>query len=74
MNVGFLDRKVKSKINKTLLIVVFSPTRSLDEQDKMVKFCITQVRYAGHKVQNQKNKDTFGRSIEKKLYKWNIIS
>ena len=31
------------------------------------KFCKTQVRYAGQKVKNQKNKDTFRRSIGKKV-------
>ena len=35
--VGFLDSKVKSKINKTLLWSCYHPP---DEQDKMVKFCI----------------------------------
>ena len=48
---GFLDSKVKSKINKTLLWLY-----SLESQDN----------FAGHKVKNQQNKDTFRRSIEKK--------
>ena len=38
-----------------------------EQQDNMVKFCKTQVRYAGQKVKNQKNKDTFRRSIGKKV-------
>ena len=46
MKVGFLDSKVKSKINKTLLWLCSHPP---DEQDKMVNVCIKQakkVRYA----------------------------
>jgi hypothetical protein len=38
-----------------------------EQQDNLVKFCKTQVRYAGQKVKNQKNKDTFRRSIGKKF-------
>ena len=38
-----------------------------EQQDTMVKFCKTQVRYAGQKVKNQKNKDTFRRSIGEKI-------
>ena len=81
MKVGFLDSKVKSKINKTLLWLCSHP---LDKQDKMVKFCIKQgkkVRYAcrvheqniarlqdqRQRVKNQKKEDTFRKSIEKKL-------
>ena len=38
-----------------------------EQQDNMVKFFKTQVRYAGQKVKNQKIKDTF--SIGKKVVK-----
>ena len=81
MKVGFLDSKVKSKLNKTLLWLCSLP---LEEQHRMVTFCIKQskkVRYAfqvhekniarlqeqRQKVKNQKKEDTFRRSIEKKL-------
>ena len=81
MKVGFLDSKVKSKLNKTLLWLCSLP---LEEQHRMVTFCIKQskkVRYAfqvhekniarlqeqRRKVKNQKKEDTFRRSIEKKL-------
>ena len=37
-----------------------------EPQDKMVKFCLTQVRYPGQKVKNQKNKDTIRRSVVEK--------
>ena len=81
MKVGFLDSKVKSKLNKTLLWLCSFP---LEEQHRMVTFCIKQskeVRYAfqvhekniarlqeqRQKMKNQKKEDTFRRRIGKKL-------
>ena len=49
------------------MIVLSHP--SDQQQDNKVKFCKTQVRFAGQKVKNQKNKDkdTFGEVLGKLL-------
>ena len=48
-------------------MVVLSHPPADEQQDTMIKFCKTQVRYAGQKVPRQKNKDTFRRSIGKNV-------